>query len=296
MARPSTGQWARLQYYSEHTIFEAEATALLLAAHLLATNPEVTYPASIMVDNQAVIQSSERPSSKPGHYLLLNFRNMLHRLTKRERLTRESITLRWIAGHREVEGNKQADEEAKKAAESREASSSPQELPITLRSPLPLSMSALKQQHNTKLASVWKRDWKRSPRYQQTSNIDDQLPSKSFLKLTGKLSKKQTSLYLQLRTSHAPLNQHLHRINRSDTPLCLQCGGTTPENVHHFLFQCPRYNRERHILMRTLRRKATSLPYLLANEEAQVEVIRYVNTTKRLSLTFGVVPTHQPQQ
>ncbi|KAI6011373.1 hypothetical protein PISMIDRAFT_79577, partial [Pisolithus microcarpus 441] len=107
-----------------------------------------------------------------------------------------------------------------------------------------------------------------------------------FLKLTGKLRKKQIGLYIQLRTGHTPLNQHLHRINRSDTPLCLQCGEVSPENVHHFLFQCPRYNRERHVLRQTLRRNATSLPYLLANQEAQAEVIRYVNATKRLSLTF----------
>ncbi|KIN92630.1 hypothetical protein M404DRAFT_809960 [Pisolithus tinctorius Marx 270] len=54
---------ATLRYHlgheSKHTVFEAEAAAMLLAAQLLRTRNETTYPVTILVDNQAVIRSSK---------------------------------------------------------------------------------------------------------------------------------------------------------------------------------------------------------------------------------------------
>ena len=53
---------------TEHTVFEAEAVGLILAAHLLRKNEDISFPATIFADNQAVIRSSVKPSAKPGHY------------------------------------------------------------------------------------------------------------------------------------------------------------------------------------------------------------------------------------
>jgi len=55
---------------TEHTVFEAEAVGLVLAAHLLTQRREVTFPAMIFTDNQAAICSSSHPMAKPGHYSL----------------------------------------------------------------------------------------------------------------------------------------------------------------------------------------------------------------------------------
>lgn len=71
--------------------------------------------------------------------------------------------------------------------------------------------------------------------------------------------------------------------------MCLQCGEVALEDVHHFLFQCPRYDRERHVMRNALGRDATSLSYLLSNQKAQSQLIKYVATTKRLQNTFGEV-------
>ncbi|KIK78240.1 hypothetical protein PAXRUDRAFT_164529 [Paxillus rubicundulus Ve08.2h10] len=59
-----------------HTIYEAEAIGLTLAAKILATEKDPTFPISIYVDNQAVIKSGENLSAKPGHYII----NYFHRL------------------------------------------------------------------------------------------------------------------------------------------------------------------------------------------------------------------------
>jgi len=132
-------------------VFEAEAAGLILAAHLLIMRPETSFPASILVDNQAVIRSGERPTAKPGHYLLLHFRNLMHQLYEEKDSSREDVTVRWIAGHKEVEGNEVADREAKLAAKGEAKSSPKHKLPSTLWKRLPHSIPALKQSHNAKL-------------------------------------------------------------------------------------------------------------------------------------------------
>ncbi|KIN94830.1 hypothetical protein M404DRAFT_167237 [Pisolithus tinctorius Marx 270] len=175
----------RLGSASEHTVFKAEATALLLAAHLLTSNTEVTFPASILADNQAVIRST-----KPGHYLLMHFRSMIQDLHKSNRLSRKDIMLQWIAGHMEIEGNELADREAKLAAKRDEPTSPPEALPPALAERLPLSVSTLKQTHATKLKVLWNNEWWGSPHYSRISCIDPLLPGNTFVKLTASLPKR----------------------------------------------------------------------------------------------------------
>ncbi|KAJ8588030.1 hypothetical protein M405DRAFT_740973, partial [Rhizopogon salebrosus TDB-379] len=97
-----------------------------------------------------------------------------------------------------------------------------------------------------------------------------------------------------LRTRHVPLNLHLHRIRKSDTPRCPHCP-LINESVHHFLFECPRYQRARHIIACALGRQATSLPYLLAEAEATPHLTRYVNATRRLKSTLGEILMPAPE-
>ena len=94
-------------------VFKAEMVGLILAAHLLSTSYETSLPATILVNNQAAIQAGERPTAKSGHYLCLYFRNILRRVLSENNATRKDITVHWIAGHRDVEGNKTVDAEAK---------------------------------------------------------------------------------------------------------------------------------------------------------------------------------------
>ena len=105
---------------------------LILAAHLLSTKNKATFPASILADNQAIIRSGENPTAKPGHYLLLCFRNAIRRLQNKKDIGKEEVTVRWIAGHEDVEGNEVADREAKLAAKGEAESSPRNNLPASL--------------------------------------------------------------------------------------------------------------------------------------------------------------------
>jgi hypothetical protein len=49
-----------LRTEEEHMVFEAEEVGLMLAVWLLATERDLTFLISILVDNQAAIQASKR--------------------------------------------------------------------------------------------------------------------------------------------------------------------------------------------------------------------------------------------
>ncbi len=54
------------------------------------------------------------------------------------------------------------------------------------------------------------------------------------------LGSHQTAVF-RLRTHHAPLNAHLHRIKKDHPAKCVYCLDSD-ETVEHFLFRCPLYD------------------------------------------------------
>jgi ribonuclease HI len=174
----------------EHTVYEAEAVGLTLAAHLLATEQQMTFPASILADNQAVLKHSESTTPKAGHYLIEHFNRIMDSIKKSNQRRCFSVTIHWIAAHSEVIGNKLADEEAKRAAEGNQNNSTAADLPQYLSSSqLPDSISAIKQAHMKSTKLRWECLWSKSPRYARTTVIDPNILSCSFIKLVANLPK-----------------------------------------------------------------------------------------------------------
>ena len=219
----------------------------------------------------------------------------MHDITETHSLNKTDTTIRWIASHKNVPGNEAADVEAKRAASDEASSSPPETLPSALRNPLPISVSALKQAHRELMLTKWKDAWETSTRHAHISRIDDSLLSKKYMKMMGYDAKSKAGLLFQLRTGHIALNKHLHRFKRSDTPNCLQCDRNTPETVHHFLFDCPRYARERHKLRNKLGRQVLSTAYLLGSADAIGETLKFVKASERLQPTHGEVQPGQRQ-
>ncbi|KDR80086.1 hypothetical protein GALMADRAFT_44463, partial [Galerina marginata CBS 339.88] len=80
----------------------------------------------------------------------------------------------WTPGHIEIEGNEEADREAKRAAQ--EGSSDQRDLPAPLRKKLPHSKSATRQNFVQKLKKAAKKEWATSPRFQRMEKFDKSLP------------------------------------------------------------------------------------------------------------------------
>jgi len=134
---------------------------------------------------------------------------------------------------------------------------------------------------NTKETEIW---CKRSPRFKRTKCIDRSFPSNKYIKITSSrsLNRRQTSILTQMRTGHAPINSHLHRIRKVDTPYCPQNSCTNAiEDIHHLFFTCPHYIRARFHLMYIIGIKPFTMPKLFANENIIPHTLTYLNNIGR---------------
>ena len=143
----------------------------------------------------------------------------------------KNITLRWIPGHKGVAGNERADEEAKAAAGG--VTSKEQHIPIECRGLIPRSRAAELWRFKKESKREAKEFFAKSPRAENVLNIDPSMPSAAFAKLTSKLTRRHTSLLVQLRTGHIALNKHLSKIGKATTPTCTACG-QADETVHYY--------------------------------------------------------------
>jgi ribonuclease HI len=277
----------------EHTVYEAETVGLTLAAKLISTEPNLSFPLSISIDNQAALKSGENTYTTSGSYLGERFKRMMKKISHDH--PNFDVTIRWVPGHEGIHGNEEADKAAKSASEGRQNNSPPELLPRYLRGgTLPLSISALKQEHYQRSLSRWKQIWQTSPRFERMHRLDPSLLDRSFIKLTSTFPKRLTGILIGLRTGHIALNKHLHRLGKSPSMYCPHCPQTV-ETVHHYLLACPQYRAERHNLSIALGRQATSPQYLLTNVEATPHLIRFLNNTKRLAPIFGEVSISKPK-
>jgi hypothetical protein len=113
------------------------------------------------------------------------------------------------------------------------------------------------------------------------------------LALVHALPRSQSTLLIWLRTGHAPLNYHLHRIHAVESSDCAACDAAVEETVKHYLLDCPAYEQARSALRRELGvRKAGDIRFLLSDERATSPLMAYADETKRFTDALGtlVVP------
>jgi hypothetical protein len=106
------------------------------------------------------------------------------------------------------------------------------------------------------------------------------------MKVTQGLRHRETSIMIQLHTSHIPLNAHLHQINQINHPSCSQCETDDIEDIQHYLFICPRFRAERLTLERELKRDAQNLSFLLGDPTGVKELLKYIKAIGRFNSTF----------
>ena len=157
---------------TEHNTYEVEATGAILAAWILKLTLEtIGKTVTLYIDNQAFIKTLSKMKSTPGQHLINNFKRSVNKLQCK-------LTIRWISSHSEVKGNKAADKIAKDTASGRSSRST--DLPRILRSPLPISVSATKQEYHAKLQRIWADSWLASPRKSRFSQINNNFPFRNI--------------------------------------------------------------------------------------------------------------------
>jgi hypothetical protein len=237
------------------------------------------------VDNTSAITATHSIKPGPGHYLWDLFHRRLQMVTDKHQDM--DLLVRWTPGHIDIKGNEEADKEAKAAA--KDGSSPSQKLPSQLRKMLPRSKSAVQQAFHAKLKRAAAKVWQRSPRYERMKRIDPALPSDKFSKQTSKMLRKHASLLFQLRSGHAPLNTHLHRIQKADSPIC-PCCHQHNETVMHYVMHCPAHKNARREMIRAGGRGARDLPKLLTEPKLFPHFFRFIGHSGCMRSVFGEIP------
>ena len=251
----------------------------ILAAWILQNHPETTGKrVSLYTDNQSIINALSSHKATPGQYLINSLRIAVNAL-------RCKLEIRWISGHSKVKGNEAVDQLAKGAAAGH--SSALANLPHILRTPLPISASAIKQSFMSSLKRTWNNNWNASPRIARIAQFGGTFPYTTFLKQLILLTRNQASLILQIRSAHFPLNSYLHRIGKSDTDRCQKCNpdhNELPprETINHFTFECTAYNEAREQLTEKIGRDNFHLPNIMENTDRTKALTTFINRTGRL--------------
>jgi ribonuclease HI len=107
----ATTQLQHLGSETQYNVFAAELTAMCLSARIAQDD---TYKWDFYTDSQAAIQAVIKPGRQSGQSIIKEFLD--HIDTTMDEKPHLSITITWIPGHAEIEGNVRADLEAKKAA------------------------------------------------------------------------------------------------------------------------------------------------------------------------------------
>lgn len=274
---------------AQNTVFEAELMGLILALELLRKRSRVRN-CSIAVDNKAAITAVSTSRVAEADYLVGRFHTQLKKVKKTHPHLR--LTLRWVPGHVGIRGNERVDKRAKEAAcqtnvDNNALSSSINEIFA--------SSSKLRQTHYDELKSLIAERWSNSPRYRTHSKFFPSLPSTSFAKLTEGLPRRHVSILTQLRSGHAPLQYHLHKLGKVPSPLCPTCG-IEKETVHHFLMTCPGYRHFRDVMRFELGRPAFTTAKLLNSRRTMKPLFKFINRTRRLEPTFGDVQSIKKRQ
>ena len=274
---------------TEHTVYEAEIVGMILGTQLLLNEDTHIRQASIALDNQAAVRASRSRRPGAGHYLMDEFHRLKTKLKKKHEEIR--LTIRWVPGHMDVEGNEKSDEEAKDAA--RGTSSSKNRLPAALHQSLPTSASRAKQNWKTHIKEQAQQRWVRSPRHRKMQQVAPNLSGKTFATLTDTLSRKQAALLFQLRTGNVGLNKHLYTITRADSPLCAACE-EAPETVQHYLLYCPAYATARYRIFYEYGATALTLCALLNTKRLLRPLFKYIHDTRRFREQLGDVRLKAP--
>eukprot|EP00662_Eupelagonemidae_sp_cell21_P058039 gene58039-biopygen21819 len=206
------------------TSYRAEMQALLLALQSIAAEGStISVPPGgeiqLLTDSQSAIRRLERgpwqQTSRLGHQVWLALRAVEVRHDAH-------VTLAYVPGHVDLDGNEQADQEAKGAAqEARARPEDPTPIPLDLAKTILRGKARRDQWAAVERDSAW---WAatqgKAPRY------------------PGTFRRGQERVIAQLRAGKCPITaQYQHRIEQCDSPAC-ECGAAV-EDVEHLVLRCP---------------------------------------------------------
>jgi hypothetical protein len=158
-----------------------------------------------------------------------------------------------------------------------------------LRKTLPQSKSAAKCTHNEKLKRRAQKGWQSSERYDRMKKTDTTTPSHKYINLITTLPRKLASILSQLRTGHTLLAKHLHRIGKTNSPICPACQ-QSEETIQHFMLHCPAHQAARQTLRNSMGGRNIDITKLFTSPKTLRALFKYIAETGHFYNTYRDLP------
>lgn len=214
------------------TVFQAEVLALTECAYYCLQSKFCGSKISICSDSQAALKALQ--SYKISSRLILECRTLLQELAKTN-----LVSVVWVPGHSNIDGNENADELAREGSSSEPISTTPC-IPLSKRWARSTIVEWGNRSHH--------RFWMSLDSCQQTKLLCKKplgkLEAKSLISLRRIVLRKLVGVL----TGHYFFNKHLYNMGLTGTTLCNRCE-EDEDTAYHLICLCPRLaNRRRQIL------------------------------------------------
>ncbi len=223
------------------TSFHGEVAAVDLALSYVAKSTTITQSHIVIhSDCQAAIDSIINNS---GNYTALHQEIRKNILTLNNKSIK--VELCWVPGHAGIQANEIADNEAKKAAETARSWTATQDN-------CPVTVKEAQQVLSKELLRVWQRQWDNQTTGRFTHSIlpNVKLNRHKLLQRPGKQTLRTGDVRLnRITVGHTLLRAHHlqqsldRRLGNNPNTLC-DCG-EGPQDLQHFLLECPTFKEER---------------------------------------------------
>ncbi|KAF9535946.1 hypothetical protein CPC08DRAFT_652319 [Agrocybe pediades] len=128
----------------------------------------------------------------------------------------------------------------------------------------------------------WRNTWKTSLRRKKLKKIKKDVLFKKYSKLTNELTRRQSSILIQICTGHFPLNDYLFKQKLVNSPLCNACNQNQRETLDHLIMDCPTYCTQHITLKKAIARRGLGdLPALLSNPKCAKSIVNFIQATGR---------------
>jgi len=270
----ATVQTMKKQYIGKETesnVFAAELTAINLALKIAEENPQYT-KCEIFTDSQTSIKALLKPGKQSGQAIICSILDKIDELqTQRSEM---NITLTWIPGHMDIEGNERADKAAKEA-------SNPMEAEVESNVNYPTLKSARNAANKQQIQAKWIKQWNEGTATAVKLRAMSKRPHfTSGRKLYSQITVKQYIAWLvRLRTAHCSLNKYLHQRGHEEEPLCA-CR-EDEETIEHFLLKCKKYTTQREKMVKEVGAGGMRVEKLVGDLKCIKYTMEYVKETNR---------------
>jgi ribonuclease HI len=249
-------------------VFDAELYAIYQAIIRFGKRREHNKAYTIFADAQAALQRCETDADGPGQALAREIIGWSNSIVARK----NTITLRWVPGHKGVTGNEKADEYAKRGAHDPDEGTRFSKTHRNVASKAFLKRSAADTKRTQATA------WIKARTSQRRAYI---LPKKTGFRVKLRNEKKEVaSRYYQFLTGHALTAPYLkEKLKKQDSDECWWCESGKRQTREHLFKECSHWLSEIRDLWRAVRkevgwRRAKWKPIaLLFREEKVTEAV-----------------------